>query len=88
MSIESYCEQPMPDQFKQTSAALPSFIHREDSPKSSGAVTGFLGAPSSVPTRHPSGDQRPLSSRHDENFLSSNGLNPGAILLLGNFQNC
>ena len=38
--------------------------------------------------QHPSGDQRPLLTRHDENFLLSNGLNPGAILPSGNFQNC
>ena len=30
--------------------------------------------------QHPSGDQRPLLSGHDETFLLSNGLNPGAIL--------
>lgn len=86
--IESYCERPTLNQFKQMSAALTSFIYGEESPTTSGAVTGFQGAPSSVPTQHPSGDQRPLLSRHDENFLSSNGLNPGAILPSGNFQNC
>ena len=87
-SIQSYCERPTINQFKQMSAALTSFIHGEESPPISGEVTGFQGAPSSVPTHHPSVDQRPPLSRHDENFLSSNGLNPGAILPSGNFQNC
>ena len=87
-SIESYCERPTLNQFKQMSAALTSFIHGEESPPTSGAVTGFQGAPSSVPAQHPSGDRRPPLSRHDENFLSSNGVNPGAILPSGNFHNC
>ena len=87
-SIESYCERPTLNQFKQMSAALTSFIHGEKSPSSSGAVTGFQGAPSSVPTQHLSGNQRPLLTRRDENFLLSNSLNPGAILPSGNFQNC
>ena len=58
----------MLNQFKQMSAALPYFIHGEESPPTSVAVTGFQGAPSSVPAQHPSRDQRPLLSRHDENF--------------------
>ena len=87
-SIESYCERPTLNQFKQMSAALTSSINGEESPPTSGAVTGFQGAQSSVPAQHPSGDQRPPLSRHDENFLSSNGVNPGAILLSGNFHNC
>ena len=83
-SIESYCERPTLNQFKQMSAALTSFSHGEESWSTSGAVT----APSSVPAQHPSGEQRPLLTRPDENFLLSNGLNPGAILPSGNFQNC
>ena len=66
-SIESYCERPTLNQFKQMSAALTSFIHGEESQSTSGAVT----APSSVPAQHPSGEQRPLLTRHDENLLSS-----------------
>lgn len=65
-SIESHYERPTLNQFKQMSAALTSFIHREESPPTSAAVTGFQGAPSSVPTQHPLGDQIPLLSRHDD----------------------
>jgi len=67
------------------SAALTFFIHGKDSPPTSGTVTGFQGTPSSVFTQYPSGDQRPLFSRQDANFLSSIGLNPGAILPSGSF---
>lgn len=87
-SIESYCERPTLNQFKEMSTALTSFIHGEESPLTSGPVTAFPGATSTVPTQYPSSDRRPPLSRHDENFLLSNGLNPGAILPSGNFQSC
>ena len=52
---------------------LTSFIHGEESRTTSGAVTGFQGAPSSVPTQHPSGDQRTLLSRPMRTFSRQMG---------------
>ena len=83
-SIESYCERPTLNQFKQMSTALTSFINGEETPETS--IPCATTSTASVP--YPTGDQRLPLGRHEENFLLSNGLNPGAILPSGNFQNC
>ena len=83
-SIESYCERPTLDQFKQMSTALTSFINEEETSKTS--ISCATTSTASVP--YPASERRLPLGRHEENFLLSNGVNPGAILPSGSFQNC
>lgn len=85
-SVESYCQRPTLDQFKQMSSALTSFISGKESPETSLSVPST--STTTVPAMRSSSDQRLPLERHEENFLLSAGLNPGAILPSGNFHNC
>lgn len=85
-SVESYCQRPTLDQFKQMSSALTSFISGKESPETSLSVPST--STTTVPAMRSSSDQRLPLERHEENFLLSAGLNAGAILPSGNFHNC
>ena len=93
-SIESYCERPTLRQFRNMSTALSSFVH--------GGESAQIDEPAICrPPLNPSGPQNAVVpacpsvamqqsylSRQQENFLIENGVNPGAILPCGSFQNC
>ena len=74
--IESYCERPTLDQFKQMSTALTSFINEEETSKTS--ISCATTSTASVP--YPASERRLPLGRHEKNFLLSTGVNPGAIL--------
>lgn len=92
-SIESYCERPTLDQFKQMSTALTSFIHSDRSPESRRRSLDLSkekdgsSASISTPLPCPSSCQHLPPTEH-ESFFTSLGLNSGSILPSGSFSNC
>ena len=95
-SIESYCERPTLDQFKQMSTALTSFIHSDRSPeisrrrcvdlsKTKEGSSASISTPHSGPTS--SCQNSPPTVEHESVFASL-GLNSGSILPSGSFSNC
>ena len=71
-SVESYCQRPTLDQFKQMSSALTSFTSGKESPET------YFSVPSTSTTTvlamRSSSDERLPLGRHEENFLLSTGL--------------
>ena len=87
-SIQSYCETPTLDQFKDRSSALSPFVEQQlamtaPTPESRLAIsTPPVSSVSVLASR-----QTYLNSQQ-ENFLIENGCNPEATLPAGSFNNC
>ena len=97
-SIESYCERPTLNQFKQMSTALTSFIHSDRSPEPScqsqnqsdhsvQSLKENQRPSATVSCPSVSNHQQLLPMEH-ESFFTSLGLNAGSILPSGSFNNC
>ena len=97
-SVESYCERPTLDQFKDMSNALSSYIDHETSEISPipQSQLGNASHPSTslpraqtglLPSSRSSSGQRYFSSQQ-ENFLIECGCNLEAIRPSGTFENC
>ena len=93
-SIESYCERPTLRQFRNMSTAISSIVlgrelAQTDVPAICPPPLPPIGLQNAVAPVCPSvAMQQSYLSRQQENFLVENGVNPGASLPSGSFQNC
>ena len=91
-SIESYCERPTLRQFRNMLTAFSSFgreLAQTDVPAICPPPLPPSGPQNAVAPVCPSvAMQQSYLSRQQENFLVENGVNPGASLPSGSFQNC
>ena len=88
-SIESYCEKPSLRQFQHMSTAITNFIHGGDCDDASSSLALEVPEDIHLPEKQQLSESRPLPlGRNEENFLVSNGVNPGAILPSGSFLGC
>jgi hypothetical protein len=91
-SIESYCQRPTLNQYKEMSTALTSFVNGdENSPPNALAIcpaTTSHRPEDTVVNALPQVPQQNYLSRQEEHYLISNGVNPGAVLPSGTFNNC
>lgn len=91
-SIESYCERPTLRQFRNMLTAFSSFgreLAQTDVPAICPPPLPPSGPQNAVTPVCPSvAMQQSYLSRQQENFLVENGVNPGASLPSGRFQNC
>lgn len=95
-SIQSYCERPTLDQFRQMSTSLSEFVQgscggEEPAQAQSTISSGLDVAPAPLCEPSTSAEARKgavTATSIEEKFVLSQGLNPGAILPSGSFQDC
>jgi hypothetical protein len=89
-SIESNCERPTLNQFKHMSSAITSFIHGNENEQtaSTSKTDGVPGTSALAPAESLLGNSSISTGRNELSILQSNGVNPGAILPSGTFQEC
>lgn len=95
-SIESYCARPTLNQFRQMSSTLSEFVHGSDVddtaqiPPSTSSALSIITKPalSEISTASEAERNTFPIGRSEENFLLSQGVNPGAILPSGSFNDC
>ena len=88
-SIESYCERPTLHQFKSMSSKIQGRENTPHASTSSNPITCTATQSGYSAERIFAMPTNSVSvSQNEENFLLPNGVNPQAILPLGNFQGC